>query len=76
MIIEKTDCDSMAGLDGDEVVVESVGKWGVCWGATEGWTWVLVWQGYEVVSWKSWGGFKSGRCVGCVEGNGECVICS
>jgi hypothetical protein len=36
MIIEKTDCDSMAGLDGDEVVVESVGKWGVCWGATEG----------------------------------------
>jgi hypothetical protein len=31
----------MAGLDGDEVDVELVGKWGVCWGCVEGRTWVL-----------------------------------
>jgi hypothetical protein len=26
----------MAGLDGGEAKAKAMGKWGVCWGATEG----------------------------------------
>jgi hypothetical protein len=32
----------MAGLDGDEVEAEFVGKWGVSWGTAKGWTGVRV----------------------------------
>jgi len=45
-----------------------------CWGAAEGRTRLLLRPVWELVGLKS-GGFKDGRCVGCVEGTGECVTC-
>jgi hypothetical protein len=41
--------DSIAKLGGKEVVAKFMGKWGVCWGAADGMTGVLVWQDCEVV---------------------------
>jgi hypothetical protein len=65
----------MAVLDSEEGVAKSLGKWVVCWGAADDITGLLVGPVWEVVGGKS-RGFKDGRCVGCVEGTGECVICS
>ena len=63
-------------MDGGEEEEEAMGKWGVCCGATDGRIGVLFEQVGKMVGWKNWGGFKGGRCVGCVEGTGVCVICS
>jgi hypothetical protein len=50
MIIEKqVNGNNMVGLDDDEVVAESVGKWGVCWGTAKGRIGVLFGQFCEVV---------------------------
>ena len=68
--------DSIATLDGDEGVTEFVGKWVVCWGSIEGRTRLLLGLVWEVISCKSGEVFKDERCMGCVEGTGECVTCS
>jgi hypothetical protein len=46
---KQADGNIIAGLGGDEVVAESVGKWRVCWGAAKGRIRDLVWQGCEAI---------------------------